>query len=395
MRVPSTALRAGPRTRLRAGPSTRLRAGRLGLAIVASLVVTAGAPYTGQIRGALQDALPGQYRLILGSIVAAAVALAVVSALLRIQERRAQRYGALGLAVGGAALYAWVTATGNANVDAVERFHLVEYGTLTWLYYRAWQERADLTSLVFPALSTFMVGIFDEGLQWLVPARVGELRDVLLNGVSIACGLVFSIGLEPPTGYRWSLDRSRRRALAAFAGAAILVLATFFHAVHLGHLVRDGETGDFLSRYSAAELLEASRDRAARWQAAPPRELRRTSIEDHYLAEGAWHIQRRNEIEDPQRVWHENLILEKYFNPVLEFPTYATGSGAKWPAEQRAHNAARVASEVGPYRSTANPYPIYTWNRTMFWVSVTVVIAALFLLSSSHPADNHRRDHDG
>ena len=361
--------------------STALRAGRLALAIVASVVVTAGAPYTGQIRGAIQDALPDQYRLILGGIVAAAVACAVLSALLRIRERRAQRYGALAIAVGGAALYAWVTATGNANVDAVERFHLVEYGALTWLYYRAWHARGDVTSLVFPAFATFMVGIFDEGVQWLVPARVGELRDVLLNAVSIACGLVFSIGLEPLTGGRWMPDRSGRRALAMFAGVAILTLAVFFHAVHLGYFVRDAETGDFLSRYSAAQLLEASRDRAARWQSAPPRELRRTSIEDHYLAEGAWHIQRRNEIEDPQRVWHENLILEKYFSPVLEFPTYATGSGAKWPAEQRAHNAARVANEVRPYRSTANPYPIYTWSRTMFWLSVTVVVAALFVLS--------------
>jgi VanZ like family len=373
MRVPSTGLRAGP--------STALRSGRLAIAIVASLIVTAGAPYTGQIRGAIQDALPGQYRFILGGIVVAAVALAVVGAVLRITERRVQRYGALALAVGGAALYAWVTATGNANVDAVERFHLVEYGALTWLYYRAWHERGDLTSLVFPALATFMVGIFDEGLQWLVPARVGELRDVLLNGVSIACGLVFSIGLEPPVGDRWTLNRSRRRALAGFAGAALLALAAFFHAVHLGHLVIDPEAGEFFSRYSATELIEASRDRRARWQSAPPLTLRRTSIEDHYLAEGAWHVQRRNEVEDPQRVWHENLILEKYFAPVLEFPTYSTGSGAKWSAEQRANNAALAASETRPYRSTANPYPIYTWSPTVFWVSVMVVIGALVLLA--------------
>ena len=100
---------------------------------------SAGAPYTGQIRGAIQDALPGQYRLIIGGIVVAAVAIAIVSALLRIREQRTMRYGLLALAVGGGALYAWATATGNANVDVVERFHLVEYGALTWLYYRAWQ----------------------------------------------------------------------------------------------------------------------------------------------------------------------------------------------------------------------------------------------------------------
>ena len=253
-------------------------------------------------------------------------------------------------------------------------------GALTWLFYRAWHHRGDVTALVFPALATFIVGIFDEGLQWLVPARVGELRDVLLNGVSIACGLVFSVGIEPPAAPDgWSIGGSAERWRHSRARRSC-ALAAFFHAVHLGHLVRDPEAGDFLSRYSAAELIEASRDRRARWQSAPPRALRRTSIEDHYLAEAAWHIQRRNEVEDPQRVWHENLILEKYFAPVLEFPTYSTGSGAKWPPEQRANNAAR-ASDAVPYRSTANPYPIYTWNRTMFWISITVVIGALFLLA--------------
>jgi hypothetical protein len=354
---------------------------RLALALIASFVVVLGAPYTGQIRGAIQDALPGQYRIIIGGIVIAAVALAVVTALLRIKERRAQRYGALALALGGGAVYASVTATGNANVDVVERFHLVEYGALTWLFYRAWHARGDVSSLVFPALATFMVGIFDEGLQWLVPARVGELHDVLLNAVSIACGLVFSIGLEPQAaGAGWPRDRKRRGALAAFAAVAILTLAGFFHTVHLGHLVHDADAGDFLSRYSATELLEASRDRAIRWQSAPPRELRRTSIEDHYLAEGVWHIQRRNEVADPVRVWHENLILEKYFAPVLAFPTYSTGAGATWPAEQRANAAAQVRTTASTYRSTANPYPIYTWSPATFWVSVIALIAVLMLL---------------
>src|SRR5262245_2393485 len=208
---------------------------RLVVALLASLIITVGAPYTGQIRGAIQDALPGQYRIIIGGIVVAAVAVAVLTALLRIRERRLSRYALLALAVGGGALYTWLTATGNANVDVVERFHLVEYGVLTWLYYRVWHERGDVTSLVFPALAAFMVGIFDEGLQWLVPARVGELHDVLLNGVSIACGLIFSLGLEPLMGERWMPDRRGRRALALFVGAAVVMLAAFVHVVHLGH----------------------------------------------------------------------------------------------------------------------------------------------------------------
>jgi len=370
----------GPSTALTASPSIMRRARRLAVALAASILVVLGAPYTGQIRGAIQDALPGQYRLIIGGIVVVAVAIAVVSALLRIREQRASRYSLLAIAVGGGALCAWATATGNANVDVVERFHLVEYGALTWLYYRAWHERGDLTSLVFPALAAFTVGIGDEALQWLVPARVGELHDVLLNGVSIVCGLIFSLGLAPVRAVRLWPDRRGRRSLAVFTSVVIVALAAFFHAVHLGHEIDDPQIGDFLSRYSAEELLATSRDRAVRWQSAPPRELHRTSIEDHYLAEGVWHVQRRNEVEDPQRVWHENLILEKYFAPVLDFPTYSTGAGAKWPAEQRANAEAQARTEASAYRSTANPYPIYTWSPLPFWISVIALIALVATL---------------
>jgi hypothetical protein len=353
---------------------------RLLVAVAASLLVVLGAPYTGQIRGAIQSALPGQYRLILGSVVVVSIVLAVLVAIRRINERRMQRYGALAVAVGSGALYAYITASGNADVDAVERFHLVEYGALTWLYYRAWHARGDLTSIVFPAFATFLVGTLDEGLQWLVPARVGELRDVLLNAVSIACGLVFSVGLEPLTVSRWLPGRSGRRALALFGIVTVLALAVFIDAVHLGHLVRDPDTGDFLSRYSPRELLEASNDRAARWRIDPPRVLRRMSIEDHYLAEGVWHIQRRNEGDDAWMLWHENRILEKYFAPVLEFPTYSTPSGARWPDEQRTNIAAEAAKDARPYMSTANPYPIHLWTRPPFWGAVAVIIAALGLL---------------
>ena len=127
------------------------------------------------------------------------------------------------------------------------------------MYYRVWHARGDVTSLVFPALAAFMVGILDEGLQWLVPARVGELRDIMLNGVSIACGLVFSLGLQPVVGEQWMPDRPGRRALALFAAAGIVMLAAFFHAVHLGHEIDDPLAGVFLSRYSAEELLARRR----------------------------------------------------------------------------------------------------------------------------------------
>jgi hypothetical protein len=111
-----------------------------------------------------------------------------------------------------------------------------------------------------------------------------------------------------------------------------------------------------------------SADRARRWKTHPPATLRRFSREDQYLAEALWHIQRRNDVEAEGGIWatwKENLILEKYFAPVLDIPTFATPGGARWPPEQRRNVAAAAAAVAGAgertYASDAHPFPIYAW----------------------------------
>jgi hypothetical protein len=349
--------------------------GRFLTALVASIVVVFGAPYVGQLRAAIQRTLPGQYRLIIGGTIALAIAAALGAALVRIRDRRLLRYGLIVSALAGGCIYALTTATGNAAVDVVERFHFVEYGFITFLFYRAWQDRANVEALLFPLLAGLIVGTLDEGFQWLVPARVGELHDVLLDGAAVACGLAFSLGLHPPASLTCAVDGRTRRTIGAFVAATIVVVASFFYLVHLGYEVDATDTGRFLSRYGADELRAAARDRAERWKADPPSTLHRMSVEDHYLAEGVWHIQRRNE-GTGLHAWKENLILERFFDPVLQYPTYSTPSGARWPPEQRANLEAQYGHDPAPYVSDANPYPIYTWNPMAFWTAVAVVVAA-------------------
>jgi hypothetical protein len=88
-----------------------------------------------------------------------------------------------------------------------------------------------------------------------------------------------------------------------------------------------------------------------------------------------WHIQRCNE-GTGLHTWKENLILERFFDPVLQYPTYSTPSGARWPPEQRANVEAQYGHDPSPYISEANPYPIYTWNPMAFWTTAAVMIAA-------------------
>ena len=87
----------------------------------------------------------------------------------------------------------------------MERFHFIEYGLITFLFYRAWRPLEDPSIVILPALAALLVGTADEWLQWFIPNRVGELNDIFLNGIAIACGLVFSLGADPPDAFRRTL----------------------------------------------------------------------------------------------------------------------------------------------------------------------------------------------
>jgi hypothetical protein len=169
----------------------------------------------------------------------------------------------------------------------------------------------------------------------------------------------------PPAGQGWTRGAVRR--VGWWSGIALGLFALFFWDVHVGYNVSDPEIGTFTSQYSREQLIELSRIRAGQWRAAPPVELRRVSVEDHYLTEGGWHAQARNNAwtaGDVNTAWRENRILEKYYTPVLATPSFANPAGVAWPPEQRAAAAAQLVDNGSSFVSAAYPFPLYTWaNR--------------------------------
>jgi VanZ family protein len=316
---------------------------------------------------------------IVGGAVAVTIGLAVVAALARIRDRPGVRYGAIAAAIlVGTASISWFS-TGNPEVDAVERVHFVEYGLVTLLFYRAWHTRGDVSSLLLPVLAGLIVGTVEEWLQWFLPVRVGEARDVFLNLAAIACGLLFSLGLEPPPAFIPRFEPGSSRLVSRLACAFLLVFAVFFHAVHLGGQVQADAIGTFTSRYDRAGLAALARNRAERWRTDPPTVLRRLSREDQYMDEGLWHVRRRNDAwtaGDFFTAWRENRILEEFFGPVLDTPSYVSKSGHRWSPEQRADAERRAAAYTRPYVSDAEPRPIVVVSKPLFW-SLTLGMVAL------------------
>jgi VanZ family protein len=321
---------------------------RFVLAIGASTALIMSAPFIGQIRSAILRAFPGQFVAIMGIAVGVATGAALGAAVIRIRDRRLLRYGLIVLALVTAVTYSIRSQLGNPVSDAVERFHFVEYGVITFLFYRAWRPLDDGGVLTLPILAGLIVGTLEEWFQWFIPARIGEVRDVLLNGAAIVSGLLFSLAIDPPA--RWNLRCGRRSLLqiAHLAIAGSIVFACFLDSVHLGYEIRDPEIGVFRSIYSAADL-------------------------DRLL-----HVQARNNAweGDIATAWFENRILEKYFAPVLAI-------GHRWPPEQRADGQRRVgivAASSRPFVSHAQgEFPILTWSKSAFWAVVAAIVLAIAL----------------
>ena len=348
------------------------------VACIASAAIVLVSPFMGQLQSFLRRSLSTRnYVLLFGVGLLVAVGVAILIAFVRIRERRLQRFALLLVALVFGGVYMWWTATPYAEVNAVERVHFVEYGLIAFLFYRAWRRAGDWSIVILPLLAGFTVGTFDEWLQWFIPFRVGEAHDVFINLAALVCGLLFALALLPPANFKARLQPASWRRLGAAAALVWLVFAGFISQVHLGRMVIAADFGRFRSHYTEDELNALQGQRAVLWRTKPPIGIKRLSREDQYLDEGLWHVRRRNTAEVDE-AWHENLILERFFVPVLDLPTYASPNGNRWPQEQRDNLAKQVVNDAS-FISTAESYPIVVWPRPAFW-SVVALMACVFAI---------------
>lgn len=361
-----------------------------------ALLLTVGivllAPFVGVLRDWLFDTFgDGAVRWIALGLTALAGVM-FLFALVRIRENRLKRYG--GLAVVGALL--WIQSVGFrtelATVNVAEKIHIVEYGLLAWILYRAFrrrdEERAvegepthDVSLLLLPLLWVTFAGTLDEGMQWWVETRTGEIRDVGLNVFSGLVGLLFALCLEPPSSLRW-----RPRGWRPLTDTLALVLFTvgmFFNVANLGYLVEDPEIGSFRSWHSAEALRRAAADRAVRWAEAPPKDLSPWTREDFFLSEAGWHNRHRNSSFEHGLyglAHHANRILETYYQPYLDLEEFRQTGNRRLPPHALA-KLQKEAPELSPetYVSPVLEQRIYTWPSKPVFLSVLLAGVGLLL----------------
>jgi hypothetical protein len=331
------------------------------LSVALGALIIFSSPYISDIVAGIQRSFGAGYRTTLASLLALAATAVLAAAVFRIRDHRLLRYAALVVAVVMCAAYSGAFGTGNPDIDLVEAFHFIEYGGLAVLFCRAWRCYDDARRIVFPLLAGVTVGILDEWLQWFIPSRVGELHDVSLDLAAVTAGILVAIAVDPPHPSALSIRRGAAPGVTAFTVVVLVLLAAFVYTVHAGYEVEQRGIGRFRSRYDGVTLQLLAVDRARAWRDGPPVYATRYAREDHYFAEGLWHVQERNEmltIGNPVAAWRENLILETFFTPFVDSPALAPRYS--WSPAQRADVEAQALPSAGrPYVSAANPLPIF------------------------------------
>lgn len=338
------------------------------LLLVALVVGTS--PAIGRIRDRIFELFPDSAVRLLAIALAVLAAGLFLYAAVRIRERRLLRYG--GLAAVGVLLWIQTAgfSTGLASVDIVEKVHIIEYGLLAFLLYRALLPAGDLSVPFLTLLGVTFAGTLEEWVQWFVPARLGEIRDVFLNVFAGTCGLVFGLSIEPPSALSWRLTAPRWRILARATALIVVALGLFVTCAHLGHEIEDPEIGRFRSWFTAEEIREIRELRRREWAVAPPTGVEIWGKEDYFLTEAAWHANHRNETYrrgDFYMAWQANRILEKYYDPFLDIDSFRGSGKHRYPPAVRRDLAARVPRrDPQGYLSPVLRERIYPWPKPIF-----------------------------
>ncbi len=363
-----------------------------------ALWIVGSAPFLGRLTRWVREELDRSLLVIVPTILFWVAAAAFVAWVVRsARQLRWSNYATLAVGALWAAAQATALARGRPEESALERMHLVLYGLVALLLYRALLRagRAALVAAVFAAILTAVVGVADEFVQWLVWVRVGDAYDVLLNASAAGCGVVFGVGLFGFTAAAPS--RAELRGVAVLWASLVLASAGLLELTNLGHLIEDPELGQFRSHYSAERLERLNEDRRARWALKLPpmgSAFQPWHIEDHFLSEAAWHVQVREEAylaEDWSTAAAEQAILTRYYPAVLELVTPDGLLRYPFQPEKILRLEEEGAVPMPSYVSAAGANRIWIWPKRYLWLACAGLLLPLSLILPFDPKTREAR----
>ncbi len=381
-----------------------------------ALLIFCIVPFAREIQLFIANQFGGEFFLY---TVAAAVLVVCSSATINLRRRGLPASAYLWLIAVFAGFGTYAYALRNNPVEAI---HLMEYGLLGLLVYRALVHRIrDYSVYVAAALVVGMIGIIDEWIQWIVPSRYWGLRDLQINLVAGGLTqLAIGAGLRPAIiSGRPSWQSYRRLSHIAALGLFMLGLSYMntperiaIYAMRVpflsflldgksvmieyGYLYRDPEIGVFRSRFRLEELHKYDRERGLEAAEALDHYINDDRYEqfltiynvhrDTYIHEAGVHLFRRNKFvrfatfkefkrgENYDIALRENRILEKYFPTALENSTHL------WTPELR-QTVDKNAMKGPEFQSAVSMGLVTRFSEGQIVSGFALAIAVLLLLA--------------
>jgi hypothetical protein len=308
-----------------------------------------------------------------------------------------------------------------------EAIHLLEYGLLSYFYFRALSHSIQDWTVYFTAgFFVMFTGTFDELLQWTMPNRYWGIKDIGLNTVA---GGVFLLAINRGICPRTTQNKVKGISIKTLAGIiavnllflgvcfsntpdSVRVYTSRFQSlswlrgeepmIEYGHKHRDPEIGTFFSRFSIKELRRIDRISGESYGKMLAGDINKgkngykhlmniyTPLTNPFLHEFLLHLSRRDENliefegktdmnEDAEKnavAVRQNIIIEKYFGSTLEH------SGLRWPGE-KAENLKRKAVALKKDYESDSGNIITSFTPGEFRMAILVMLVLVWFTSRS------------
>ena len=340
---------------------------------LASLIIFATIPIARSLQSFVSDRLgPDSFLYISAAVVAAAAVWAVRF----LKRRHTPAIGYLWLL---AVAIAYASYAFQLRRNPIEAIHLIEYGLLSILVFRALVHRIrDVSIYLIAILVVGIIGVMDEWIQWIVPSRFWDLRDVQINLIAASLTqLAIGAGLRPQLVSGWPSAANMKRLCAVIALGLTMLGLSYAHTpariaayatsipglsfllssksmmVEYGYFHEDPDIGNFRSRFTLEELEKHDRDRGLELAKAFDDFISDEKFgefqelysvpRDAYIHEAGIHLFRRNRYldismtQETRRFLHYNIALRE--NQILEkyFPTGLDNSTHVWTDDIKKH----------------------------------------------------------
>jgi len=139
---------------------------------------------------------------------------------------------------------------------AIERIHFLEYGLMGVLIYIAFTRHIQhWISVILSLHLVYWIGLGDEAIQGILPSRVGEIRDSVINLFSGVLGIMFGWFLTEASRIMGELKPAIIKTALIFFGLTTIFTALFLYYIHgFGNCVENMHIGRMYTSFSADVL---------------------------------------------------------------------------------------------------------------------------------------------